>query len=124
MPMRRIFVSFEYDRDNDLKNNFFKQAEQNSSHRVVNSSLNRAYETQEWKAKARAAINGSDVVVILVGRDTHNAPGVLTETEIAGQLRKPILQVLPQGRTYTGVPGLNAPIPWRWKTINGALDDL
>ena len=124
MPTRRIFVSFEYDRDNELKNNFFKQAEENSTHRVVNSSLNRAYETAEWKAKARTAIRGSDVVIVLVGQDTQNAPGVLTETDIAQQLGKPIIQVRPHGRTYAGVPHLDDPIPWKWTTINRALDDL
>ena len=124
MATLKIFVSFEYDKDNDLKNGFFIQAEEHSSHRIVSSSLRRAYETAEWKEKARTAIRGSNVVIVLVGQDTHNAPGVLTEVEIAGQLGKPILQVLPQGRTFTGVPELADPISWRWKTINRALGRL
>ena len=44
--------------------------------------------------------------------------------KIARRLEKPILQVVPQGRTYTDVPSLDEPIRWRWKTINKKIDEL
>ena len=122
MSSLRIFVSFEFDKDNDLKNQFFAQSKDLSPHRVVSYSLNEAYPTEEWKDKARSAIRGCDVVIVLVGQDTHNAPGVETEIDIARQLGKPILQIVPQRRTYTGVHGLDKPIQWKWKKINKKLD--
>ena len=124
MANLKIFVSFEFDNDKDLKNNFFQQAKNNTPHRVRNSSLNEAYPTQEWKNKARAAIRECDVVIILVGQDTHNAPGVKTEVEIAHQLRKPVFQVVPKGRTYTGVPNVDTPIRWYWNRINRKLEEI
>ena len=124
MSIVKIFVSFEFDKDNDLKNQFFTQADEHSPHRVVSSSLNKAYPTEEWKDKARSAIRECDVVVVLVGQDTHNAPGVETETEIAQRLKKPIFQIVPQRRTYTGVQGLDKPIQWKWKMINKKLDEV
>ena len=124
MPTLRIFVSFEYDRDNDLKNNFFRQAEQELPSPVLSSSLNRAYETAEWEVKARTAIRGSDIVIVLVGRDTHNAPGVQTEVSIARELGMPILQIVPQNRTHQGVPNLPRPIKWKWETIRERLSRL
>ena len=124
MPDLKIFVSSEFDKDSDLKNNFFRQAEEGTPHRILNSSLNEAYPDQEWKDKARSAIRGCDIVIVLVGQDTHNAPGVKTEVEIARRLKKPVLQVLPQGRSYTGVPCLDEPIPWRWKRINQKIDEI
>ena len=124
MPDLKIFVSFEFDKDSDLKNNFFRQAEEGTPHRILNSSLNEAYPDQEWKDKARSAIRGCDIVIVLVGQDTHNAPGVKTEVEIARRLKKLVLQVLPQGRSYTGVPCLDEPIPWRWKRINQKIDEI
>ena len=48
----KIFVSFEFDKDIDLKNNFFRQAEEGTPHRILNSSLNEAYPDQEGKDKA------------------------------------------------------------------------
>ena len=88
----KIFVSFEFDKDNDLKNNFFEQSKRHTSHRVRNFSLNEVYPDEEWKKKARAAIrkcNLAIVLVVLVGEDTHNAPGVRTEVDIARGLKKP-----------------------------------
>lgn len=124
MRTLRIFVSFEYDKDGDLKGSFFKQAEHELSNPVLSSSLNRAYESPEWETRARAAIWESDIVIVLVGPDTHNAPGVLTEVGIARDLRKPIMQVVPKHRTYHGVPTLPEPIKWRWKTIGEHLEEL
>lgn len=124
MPTLRIFVSFEFDKDNDLKNNFFEQSKNETNHRVVNNSLNESYPDRHWQQKARKAIEECDVVIVLIGEDTHNAPGVETELRIARKLKKPIFQVRPQQRTYTGVQSLGEPIPWRWKRINEELDAI
>ena len=50
------------------------------------SSLNQSYPNQVWKDKARTAIRGCDAVVVLVGQDTHNAQGVIVETDMARSL--------------------------------------
>ena len=120
----RIFVSFEFDRDSDLKNNFYAQAKDNTTHRVRNFSLNEAYPDAEWMAKAKSKIKECDVVTVLVGQDTHNAPGVRTEVKIARRLSKPIFQVRPRERPYKGVPQLDEPITWKWKHINRKLDEI
>ena len=120
----RIFVSFEFDKDSDLKNNFYEQAKGHTSHRIRNFSLNEAYPDAEWVEKARSAIKECDVVIVLVGPDTHNAPGVKTEVKIARRLGKPVFQVVPKKRTYKGVPSLPDPIKWRWKHINEKLDAI
>ena len=73
MPTLNIFVSFEIDKDNDLKNNFYEQARELTQHRVRNCSLHETYPDEKWKNKARAAIRECDVVVVLIGQDTHNA---------------------------------------------------
>lgn len=119
-----IFVSFEFDKDGDLKNNFYKQAESQTSHRILNCSLNEAYPDQQWENRALEAIRECDVLVVLIGEDTHNAPGVKVETDMARSLRKPIVQVRPQGRPYQGLTGLDEPIVWRWKRINAKLDSI
>ena len=124
MANLKIFVSFEFDKDYDLKNKFYQQAKELSPHGVLNSSLNEAYPNDIWRDKARSAIRKCDIVVVLVGPDTHNAPGVKIEIDIARQLNKPVVQVVPQKRPYTGVPNLDEPIRWKWKTINKKIDDL
>ncbi|MDE2838066.1 MAG: TIR domain-containing protein [Chloroflexota bacterium] len=124
MATMDIFVSFEFDKDRDLRDSFYEQAKLQTQHRIRNCSLREAYPTEEWKREAREAIRGCDVVIVLIGEDTHNAPGVRTEVDMARSFGKPTLQVRPKKRPYAGVAGVEDPIPWRWKQINRRLDEI
>ena len=124
MPTINIFVSFKFDKDKELQNQFYKQAKNNTPHRIKNCSLKEAYPTREWEEKAKVAIDECDVVIVLIDQDTHNASGVRTEVKLARGLRKPIFQVRPHNRPYSGVSDLEDPIRWRWKFINEKLDAL
>ena len=120
----RVFVSFEFDKDQKLKNDFIGQAKNNTQHRIVNSSLNEAYPTVEWRRKASDAIRECDVVVVVVGKDTHNASGVRIETDMARSFGVPVFQVVHDWQPHKGVPHFEQPIPWRWKSINAKLDEI
>ena len=124
MPTLDIFVSFEFDKDSDLRNNFYRQAEEETEHRIRDCSLHESYPDEAWKNRARNAIRPCDVVVILIGQDTHNAQGVVVETDMARSFGKPIIQVRPQGRPYQGLTRLGDPITWRWSRINAVLDEI
>ncbi len=124
MPTLNIFVSFEFDRDKDLQNNFYRQAREETQHRIRDCSLHESYPDDKWKRKAREAIRECDVVVVLIGEDTHSAPGVEVETNMAHSFGKPIIQIRPQHRTYNGLTHLEAPIPWKWRDINAKLDEI
>ena len=63
----KMFVSFEFDKDNDLKNNFYEQAKEHTPHRIRNSSLNETYPDRQWKDKAESAIRECDIAIVLVG---------------------------------------------------------
>ena len=123
MARLNIFVSFEFDKDEDLRGSFYAQAQRHTRHRIEDCSLSEAYKTPEWKAKARAAIRQCDAVIVLIGEDTHSAPGVRTEVDIAQNLKKPILQVRPRKRSYPGLHGLDEPLPWKWKRIESWLGE-
>ena len=124
MATLNIFVSFEFDKDKDLQNNFYRQARDLTQHRIRDCSLHESYPDDAWKKKARDAISRCDVVVVLIGQDTQNAPGIIVETDMARSLNKPIIQVKPQGRPYNGLTRLGQPIPWKWTRINAELDAL
>ena len=124
MPTLNIFVSFEFGKDKDLQNNFYGQAKDETNHRIRDCSLHESYPDEDWKRKARNAINQCDVVIVLVGQDTHNAPGVIVETDMARSLNKPIIQIRPQGRSYQGLTRLGEPILWRWRAINTKFDAI
>ena len=127
MARINIFVSFEFDKDNSLKNSFYSQASRYTRHRVRNCSLDKAHDDQVWKKKAREAIRECDIVIILVGQDTHNAPGVLVEADMAQSLNKPTIQVLSERarrNNYKGVLHIKDRIPWKWEAINRRLEEL
>ena len=121
MPTLNIFVSFEFDKDKDLQDNFYEQAKQETSHRIRDCSLHESYPDEAWKRKARNVVRRCDAVVVLIGQDTQNAPGVIVETDMARSFGKPVIQVRPQGRPYNGLTRLGEPIPWRWSRINTEL---
>ena len=118
----RVFLSFEFGKDNELHHNFYTQAEDHSQYEIIDCSLNEAYHPDpKWLNKARAQIKKSDIVIVMVGQDTHNATGVEKEVGEANKLKKPIFQVRPQGRTHGGVRGAGEVIPWKWLQIDAKI---
>ena len=127
MARLNVFVSFQFEKDGQLKNTFLGQAKQHTGHRFENCSLNEAYKEECWRQEARQAIRECSVVIVLVGQDTHNAPGVLFETNTARKLGKPVFQIASERARrlgYKGVPHIEGPIPWHWKDINDRLERL
>lgn len=118
----RVFLSFEFGKDNELHRNFYSQASLHSGYEMIDCSLNEQYHPDaQWLNKARKQIALSNIVIVVVGEDTHNAPGVEKEVGEAHQLKKPIFQVRPQGRTHGEVRGAGELIPWKWKQIDAKI---
>ncbi len=128
MAKVRVFLSFDFDRDEELHRSFYAQAEpdkDNSRHAIEDYSLNEAYSPSEnWLNKARNKIKRSDIVIVVVGDDTHSSDGVKKEVEIAKQLRKPMFQIRPQKRTAGKVKGAREMIRWDWDLIDAKIDEL
>ena len=124
MAKVKVFLSFEFDRDEELHRNFYAQADRgDSDHEIEDYSLQEAYRPHDnsWLKKARLKISRSDIVIVVIGDDTCNAPGVEKEVTIANQEDKPIFQMRPQGRTGGSVPGAGDVIPWKWKKIDAKI---
>ena len=118
----RVFLSFEFGRDDELHHNFYSQAKLYSKYEIIDESLNEQYHPDPlWLNKARKQIALSDIVIVVVGEDTHNAPGVEKEITVTHQLGKPIFQVRPQKRTAGEVRGAGEVIPWKWKQIDAKI---
>lgn len=66
MPKTKVFVSFDYDHDAQLKTTLIGQSKMADSPFSINDvSLQQA--TPEWQQKARTAIEGCDVFIVLLG---------------------------------------------------------
>ena len=56
-----VFLSFEFDKDNELHRNFYAQAKEYSQYEIIDCSLNEPYYPDElWLNKARKQIDQSD----------------------------------------------------------------
>lgn len=118
----RVFLSFEFGKGNELHRNFYSQATRHSKYEIIDESLNEQYHPDPlWLNKARKQIALSDIVIVVVGEDTHNAPGVEKEVGEAHQLKKPIFQVRPQKQTAGEIRGAGEVIPWKWKQIDAKI---
>lgn len=82
MAKTRVFVSFDYDNDVDLKNLFVGQAKnEDSPFDIADWSIKDA--SPGWKSDARKRIRASDVVAVISGQETDTATGVSVELAIA-----------------------------------------
>jgi len=120
---KRIFVSFDFDNDRALKDFVIGQARNpDSPFEVVDFSLKEAAPMKTWEEKARTAIRYSDLVLVMVGRYTYKAPGVLKEVTIAREEGKPIVQVIGyKDSDYTPVVNAGPLYRWNWENLKKLL---
>ena len=75
-----------------------------------------------WEEKARAAIRRSDLVLVMVGRNTYRAPGVLKEVRIAREEGVSIAQMIAyRDGSYTAVDGAGRLYQWDWANLKKLL---
>ena len=82
-----------------------------------------AQHDEKWRQAAKERIRSSHVVIVLLGPDTHNAPGVKDELSLAGEVRCPVVQLMPQEKSYGLVAKNRAICEYKWDTINRMLQD-
>lgn len=92
---KRVFVSFDFDHDKVLKDFIVGQARnEDSPFEVADWSMKEAAPEREWEEEAQRRINRCDVVIVMLGRFTYKAPGVLREVRMAREAAKPIYQII------------------------------
>lgn len=123
MAKKRVFVSFDFDNDKALKDFIIGQARlPDSPFEVIDTSIKEAQPMKTWEDKAREAIKRSDIVLVMVGSNTHRAPGVLKEVKMARDEGIPIVQVIGyKDGNYTQVPDAGRLYAWNWENLKKLL---
>ena len=79
----RVFISFDYDHDEDLKNMLVGQSRnEDSPFEIADYSVKEPL-TGDWKEKVRKKIKLVSVVAVICGEHTDKATGVAAEVKIA-----------------------------------------
>ncbi len=83
MAKKRVFISFDYDHDLDIKNLLVGQSKNSDTpFEIADFSIKEAI-SEDWKKKARTRIKGCDVIAVICGLHTNTATGVSAEVKIA-----------------------------------------
>jgi hypothetical protein len=122
LAKKKVFLSYDYDHDLELKKTFLAQAKlSDSPFSVSNISLQESHPDSEWIPTAQRAIAGCDLFVVLLGPNTHSAPGVLKEIQIAKGIGKACFQLRPQGKKYSPLRDAGDVVVWKWKNLKDRL---
>lgn len=86
----RVFISFDYDNDQDLRTLLAGQAKnKDSPFEISDWSVTEAFAEANWEAKVRKRIRLVSQVAVICGHKTDKATGVAVEVRIAREEKKP-----------------------------------
>ena len=122
MAKTRIFVSYDYEHDSDLKDTLIAQSKLPDSPFSIND-LSLREKVSDWQQKARAAIEKCDVFVLLLGNYAHQATGVRREVKMARQIGKKRFQLRKRGNNPKPLEGAGEVVAWKWKNLKKWLTD-
>lgn len=121
----KVFVSFDYDHDQDLKNLFLGQAKHDDTpFEITNVSVQEAL-LGDWKEKVRLKIRSAEQVAVICGEHTDTATGVTAEIRIAREEGKPYFLINGRGTSTAkwpiGVQSTDKMYRWTWDNVASLL---
>ena len=129
MVKKKVFVSFDFDRDVTLRDFIVGQAKNaDSPFSISDYSLKESKPEKDWEAKAHAAIARSDVFIVMLGSRTRFASGVKKEVAMANRLLasghiQNRFQIIGyrDGSTDWRVPNAGIVYRWNWSNLKKLL---
>ena len=126
MSKKRVFISFDYDHDSDIKECLVGQARNpDSPFEIIDMSIKETIESN-WRKNARQRIKGCDVVIILCGHSTHTASGVSAELTIAQEEHIPYFLLQGRHDGYCKKPNhaysTDKMYKWTWDNLKALLN--
>jgi hypothetical protein len=116
----RVFTSFDFDHDEDLRNLLVGQSRNDDSpFEIADWSVREAFQG-DWKAQVRDRIRRVEQVIVLCGHNTDSAVGVSAELTIAREEQKPyfLLAGRATGNNVKPATALAADKMYKWTWDN------
>lgn len=89
MAVKRAFISFDFDHDEELRDALVGQAKlPQSPFNIADWSVNEPFEGN-WRGKVRSRIRRTDLTIVICGEHTDSARGVAAELTITREESKP-----------------------------------
>ena len=116
MAKTRVFVSYDYEHDSNLKDTFIAQSKLlDSPFSIHDVSIQEPI--PNWQQEARSVIKSCEVFVVLLGDHTYQAQGVLREIKMARELEKRRFQLRKKGQWPKSLKGAGEVVVWKWKNL-------
>jgi len=84
-----VFISFDYDHDEDLRNLLVGQAKNPDTPFQIADWSVKEMMTGNWQEKVRTRIRQTELLIVICGEYTHTATGVSVELTIGRSEQKP-----------------------------------
>jgi hypothetical protein len=129
MANPRAFISFDFDNNSIGKLLFAGQAKNSRTpFNIEDWSSKETLPQRQWEELIESKINKCNMLIVLVGKKTYTAAGVVKEIAFAKSQDVPVFGVYVAGADgSTTLPtGLqrNRTIDWNWKSIANAVDQV
>ena len=122
---KKVFVSFDFHNDSGIKNFVMGQAKlPTSPFWGADWSMKEAAPQHKWEEEAERRIKQCDIVLIMVGRQTYKAEGVLKEVGLARKHNKQIAQIIAYSDLVNPTPVADAGrlYRWNWENLKALLN--
>jgi hypothetical protein len=125
MAAPRVFTSFDYDHDEDLRVMLVGQAKNPDTPFELADWSVKERMTGDWREKVRSRIRQVDQVLVICGEYTHIATGVGVELKIAQEEKKPYF--LLRGRSTKTCTKPTTALPsdkiykWTWDNLKSLI---
>ena len=125
---KRVYISFDFDNDNDIKGSFVHQAnDPTSPFSFVDKSIQNVVD-EKWKKEARNRIKECNCMIVLCGRHTDKAKGVSAEITIAREEKIPyfLIRGRRKGAIKTPLSAKSTDIihKWKWEEIQRIMQEV
>lgn len=123
---KRVFISFDYDHDQDLKNLLVGQARHTGTPFEIADWSAKEHMYGDWRAQVRDRIRRSDLTIVICGQYTHAATGVAIELNITREERKPYFLLAGRSNVHCTKPtsayATDKIYTWTWDNLRALID--
>lgn len=121
MTTKRVFISFDFDHDEELRDALVAQAKNpDSPFQISDYSVREPFESR-WRDKIRDRIRSTDLTIVICGEHTHTAQGVAAELTITREEQKPYFLLRGRPRRACNKPRTarrsDEIHEWKWETL-------
>ena len=125
MPMKKVFISFDFDHDEELRDALVGQSRNpDSPFSIADWSVHEPFDSN-WRQRVRERIRRTDLTIVICGEYTHTARGVAAELTIVQEERKPYFLLWGRPRGTCTKPAMTRSsdkiYKWTWENLKNLI---